>query len=143
MLPILRTAKFWPSFTDDLFNRDFMSDFVDERPRVNIPAVNIAESKDEFRIEVAAPGLQKDDFKINLEHNVLTVSCEKECRSEEQEDKYVRKEFCYASFSRSFTLPNTVETEKIKATHKDGILAVHIPKREEAKVKPPKQIEIQ
>ena len=139
MLPILRTAKFWPSFADDLFN----SDFMDERARVNIPAVNIAEGKEDFRIEIAAPGLHKDDFKISLEHNVLTISSEKECKSMEQEDKYVRKEFCYASFSRSFTLPGTVETEKIKATHKDGILTVHIPKREEAKEKTPKQIEIQ
>jgi len=108
----------------------------------SLPAVNIVESKEDYRIEVAAPGLNKDDFKINLENNVLTVSSEKEDKHEENDEKVMRREFSYSSFSRSFTLPQTVNSEKIKASHKDGILQVIIPKKDEAREKPSREIKI-
>jgi HSP20 family protein len=108
----------------------------------NMPAVNIVEGKEDFRIEVAAPGLEKNDFKIDLDNNVLTIISEKEMKSEEKDDQYMRREFSYSSFSRSFALPDSVNEEKISAKHKDGVLTIHIPKKEEAKVKPVKEIKI-
>jgi HSP20 family protein len=140
MLPILRTT--WPNLVDEFLGNDFLGNFFEERTGINTPAVNIAEGKDDFNIEVAAPGLDKNDFKINLEHNVLTVSSEKESTKEEKEGKFMRREFGYSSFKRCFTLPNSIDPEKISASHKDGILYITIPKKEEAKIKPPRQIAI-
>jgi len=106
------------------------------------PAVNIIESKDDYRIEVVAPGLDKADFRINVENNVLTISAEKEVKQEDKEEHFMRREFNYASFSRSFTLPESMDSEKISAKHKDGVLNVVIPKKEEAKEKPARTIKI-
>ncbi|HPM92242.1 MAG TPA: Hsp20/alpha crystallin family protein [Bacteroidales bacterium] len=106
------------------------------------PAVNIIESKDDYRIEVAAPGLDKADFRINIENNILTISAEKEEKQEEKDEKVMRREFNYSSFSRSFTLPDSMDTEKISARHKDGVLNVILPKKEEAKEKPARTIKI-
>ena len=142
MLPTLRTRTSWPGLVEEFFNGELLPKFLDSENRYSLPAVNIIESKDDYRIEVAAPGLNKEDFKINLENNVLTVSSEKEEKQEQKEEKVMRKEFSYYSFSRSFTLPLTVNSEKIRATHKDGILQVVIPKREEAKDKPSREISI-
>jgi HSP20 family protein len=140
MLPLLKTS--WPSFVDEFFGNNLPGFSNEGYTGINSPAVNVVEGKEDFRIEVAAPGLEKGDFKINLENNVLTISSEKENKKEEKDGKYMRREFSYTSFSRSFSLPEKVESEKISATHKDGILFISIPKREEAKVKPPKQIAI-
>lgn len=131
MLPIIRTSRrSWPSFVDEFFNNDLF-------PRLNywndghsVPAVNITEGKNEYVIEVAAPGLNKSDFKINLDRNLLTISSEKEVKNETKEEDILRREFSYNSFSRCFTLPETVDADKIKATHKEGILNVVIPKKE-------------
>src|SRR4030043_1362696 len=133
MLPTLRTRTTLPGLVDEFFNGNLFPGFFDVESRHTLPAVNIVESKDDYRIEVAAPGLNKDDFKINLENNVLTVSSEKEEKTEENNEKVMRKEFSYYSFSRSFALPQTVNSEKIKASHKDGILSISVPKKEEAK----------
>jgi HSP20 family protein len=110
--------------------------------KANVPAVNIAENDDTFKIEFAAPGLTKTDFKINLNNDVLTVSSEKEINNEESKTNYTRKEFNFSSFERTFTLPDSANGDKIKAEYKDGILSIEIPKREEAKVKPAREIEI-
>lgn len=141
MLPLLKTS--WPSIIDEFFVSNLPGFSNDVFSGTNTPAVNVFEDKDDYRIEVAAPGLEKNDFKINLENNVLTISSEKENRKEEKEGKYMRKEFSYASFCRSFSLPEKVEAEKISANHKDGVLYITIPKREEAKVKPARQIAIE
>lgn len=143
MLPILKNRDFFPSIVDEFFGRDFLPGMREFQTGINMPSVNIAESKDEFRIEVAAPGLEKNDFKINLDNNVLTISSEKEEKKEKKDEQYMRREFCYSSFHRSFSLPATVEADKIHASHHNGVLNITIPKREEAKVKPAKQIEIQ
>lgn len=140
MLPLLKTS--WPSFVDEFFGNNIPGYFNEGYSGINAPAVNIAEGKEDFNIEIAAPGLEKNDFKINLENNVLTISSDKESKKEEKDGKYVRKEFSYTSFRRSFSLPDTVEGDKIEASHKNGILYITIPKREEAKVKPPRQIAI-
>ncbi len=142
MLPTLRSRLNMPSLVDDFFGRDFMDNFFSERTGINVPAVNLAENNDEYRIEVAAPGLEKNDFKIDLENDVLTISSEKEVKDEQKDEKFMRCEFNYSKFSRSFTLPESANVEKIKANHKDGILYVRIPKKEETKQKPPKQIDI-
>lgn len=142
MLPILKDRTFFPSIVDEFFGRDFLPNLFEFQTGINMPSVNIIEGKEDFRIEVAAPGLEKGDFKINLENNVLTISSEKEEKNEEKEERYMRREFSYTSFRRSFSLPQTVEAEKISANHSNGVLTISIPKREEAKVKPAKQIEI-
>ena len=142
MLPSLRTRSAWPNLAEEFFNGDLLPRFFEAETRQSLPAVNIIEGKDDYRIEVAAPGLHKEDFRINLENNVLTVSSEKEQKEERNDDRVMRKEFSYYSFSRSFTLPMTVDAEKIVASHKDGILHIMIPKREEAKQKPSRDIKI-
>ena len=108
-----------------------------------LPSVNIAENNDGFKIEFAVPGLNKDEFKINLDNNVLTVGSEKKEEKEEINENFTRREFNYSSFQRSFTLPDSANGEKIKAEYQNGILYVEIPKREEAKFKPVREIEIQ
>jgi HSP20 family protein len=107
-----------------------------------MPSVNIIEGKEDFKIEVAAPGLEKNDFKLNLENNMLTIEANKEFKKEQKDERYARREFCYNSFQRSFTLPELVESDKIDAKYENGILQISIPKKEEAKVKPARQISI-
>lgn len=142
MLPILRNKSFFPSIVDEFFGRDYLPNLFDFQTGINMPSVNIIEGKEDFRIEVAAPGLEKGDFRINLENNVLTISSEKEEKEEQKEERYMRREFSYTSFRRSFSLPVTVDSEKIAASHNNGVLSIVIPKREEARVKPAKQIDI-
>ncbi|MFO8066921.1 MAG: Hsp20 family protein [Bacteroidales bacterium] len=144
MLPALRRGFSMPSILDDFFGRDLLNNVFEDNTGISIPAVNIVENSDEFKIDVAAPGLEKKDFKIDLDNNVLTISSEKELKDEEkdEDDNYMRREFSYTSFKRSFTMPQSVDADKIKAKHKDGILQIQIPKKEEAKQKPPKTIEI-
>ncbi len=144
MLPMLRkTRPSVPSFIDEFFGKDWMDSVFSDRPGISTPAVNVKETNDDFMIEVAAPGLDKKDFKVDIDNNMLTISSEKEFKNEEKEEgRYMRREFSYTSFSRSFSLPDAVNAEKINAKHKDGILMITIPKKDEAKRKPPKQIEI-
>jgi HSP20 family protein len=139
MLPMFRFYR--PALANDILRNQLWNDLLDTDEGYSAPAVNIAEEKNEYRIEVAAPGLEKNDFRINLENNVLTISSEKETKKEEPTGSYTRKEFSYSTFKRSFTLPETVSYENISATHKNGILYVSVPKREE--VKTLRQIEIQ
>lgn len=143
MLPVARKERrFFPSIVDEFFGRDFMPDLFEFQTGVNMPSVNIIEGKDDYRIEVAAPGLEKKDFKINLDNNVLTITSERENKSEEDRERYMRREFSYSSFTRSFSLPQSIDMNNISANHKDGVLTIVVPKREDAKVKPAKQIEI-
>ncbi|RDY58603.1 Hsp20/alpha crystallin family protein [Flagellimonas nanhaiensis] len=128
-----------PSFFDDFWGRDFVSGV---QTGTTIPAVNITESEDAFDIEVAAPGLKKEDFKVNLENGMMTISSEKSEEKESEEKKVTRKEFSFSSFQRSFTLPESVQVEKINASYNEGVLKIRLPKKEEAKKQPPKQIEI-
>ena len=125
---------------DDLFNVDIFSDY----PAVesSIPAVNIKETDKAYVIELAAPGLKKEDFEIELDNNVLTISYKKKEEKEEEDVTYTRREFYFTEFKRAFTLPETANLEKINAEYKDGILTVTIEKKEEAQVKPKKKIEI-
>jgi HSP20 family protein len=109
---------------------------------ISLPKVNIKEVADAFIVEMAVPGLKKSDFNINLENKILSISAELKEAEESQEEEYTRREFGYSSFKRTFTLPETVNDSKINASYNDGILHVYLPKKEEAKQKPPKTIEI-
>jgi HSP20 family protein len=131
-----------PSYLNGFFGKDLFHEFNTPAFSGSVPAVNVVENTEGFRIEVAAPGLQKSDFKLNLEKNQLTISAQKEQKNEEDNEKYTRKEFKYTSFQRTFTLPNSVDGDKIEANYAEGILYVALPKREEAKEKPARQIEI-
>jgi HSP20 family protein len=134
-----------PSLFDNLFSRDLMDwgTFNFSTTNTTLPAVNIRETKDDFQIEVAAPGLSKKDFKVNFENNQLVISSEKKEEKKEEEDNYSRKEFSYQSFQRSFTVDqNLVDGEKIEAKYFDGILCITLPKKEEVKPKPPREIKI-
>ncbi|MDP3915361.1 MAG: Hsp20/alpha crystallin family protein [Bacteroidota bacterium] len=140
--------KFQDQFPS-MFNRFFENDLFDWTTRnfsntnTTLPSVNIREDENGFEVDMAAPGFEKKDFKIELINNLLTISSEKKVETETKEgQQFTRQEFSYQSFSRSFTLPNTVEGEKIQAKYENGILKVAIPKKEEAKPKPVKQIEI-
>lgn len=124
-----------PSYFDDFFrpwnewfnNEGFMG------KTINVPAVNIAETTNGFDLSLAVPGMKKDDFKIDVDGNMLTISCQKEEKKEEKDAKFTRKEFNYSSFSRCFTLPEEVNKEKIDAHYEDGVLKLSLPKKEEAK----------
>lgn len=122
------------------FDRNFFARTPE--PRGMVPAVNIRESEDNFVLDVAAPGLKKEDFKINLDNDVLTISSEQKNENEEKNEKYTRKEFFYNAFSRSFTLPKTIDLDKIRADYKDGVLSISLPKREDAKVAVNREIAI-
>jgi len=103
------------------------------------PAANISESEESFELELAIPGLRKEEVKINIENNLLSISSEKQ---KESEVNYSRREFVYKSFNRSFSLPKSVDVDKIKAKHENGVLSISLPKKEEAKVKLSREIKI-
>lgn len=131
----------YPTLVRGIFGKDLMDDFFAPAFGGSSPAVNVIENEEGYRIELAAPGLHKTDFKVNLDRNRLSIAAQKK-NEEGDTNKYTRREFSYASFQRSFTLPSTVDGEKINATYTDGILSIDLPKREEAKVKPNRTIEI-
>jgi HSP20 family protein len=123
----------------NIFDND-LGDFFGKR--FSDPAANIIENTDSFHLEIAAPGMVKDDFKINLENNILTISVEVEDQKREEGKNYSRKEFYYGSFSRSFTLPKTINVDNIKADYDNGILRITLPKKEETRVEIKKEIRI-
>ena len=109
---------------------------------MNVPAVNITEHKDEYLVSLAVPGLKKNDFKIDVDGNMLTISSEREESKEEKDKKFTRREYNYSSFSRSFTLPEQIIREKIEAKYEDGVLKISLPCKEEAKKPSAKHIAV-
>ncbi len=144
-MSLVRFTNQFPSLFDRFFEND-MFDWTNRHfssTNTTLPSVNIIENIEGFEVEVAAPGLEKDDFRIELDNNVLSISSEKKVENETNEgERFTKKEFSYQSFCRSFTLPLSVESEKITAKYENGILNLSIPKKEEAKPKPIKQISI-
>jgi len=146
-MTLMKRDPFFPEFSrffDDFFTRDLSKTWFDF-PSFNnkhIPAVNIKEREGEFEVEVAAPGLQKEDFKVALEDRMLVISAEKKLENEDSEKDYKRKEFYYSSFRRAFELPENVEEDKIKAKYENGLLVLNIPKKEEVEMHPVKTIDI-
>ncbi len=140
-----RNENYLPSFFDRFLNNELMDWGHSNYSSTNtsLPAVNVKETEDDFIIELAAPGMGKNDFKINFKNNVLTISSEKKNENEEKSDNYTRKEFSYQSFQRSFTVSdNAVLGDKISAKYNNGILNVTLPKREEVKPQPEREIKI-
>mgnify|MGYP003573238337 CR=1 FL=1 len=137
---LVKMNRMFPGFSDDFWGRDYYPTRYNSNGFKSVPAVNIAEGENEFTIEVAAPGFNKKDFKIDLDNDKLTIASAKEAK--ENSERYTRREFNFNEFSRTFTLPETVDGEKITAKHRDGILYVSIPKKEEAWVKPAREIAI-
>jgi HSP20 family protein len=134
-----------PGLFDDFVGRELFNwgNTNFSSTQTTIPMVNIKESAENFEVEVAAPGMDKKDFKIQLDNNMLTISSQKEHEEEMQQDGYTRKEFSYQSFQRSFLLPkDVVDHEGILASYENGLLRLTIPKREEAKQKGPRLIEV-
>ncbi|MBC3846624.1 Hsp20/alpha crystallin family protein [Winogradskyella echinorum] len=131
------------NWLDDIFNRDLPSVFTSNfNTGITLPKVNIKETADAFLVEMAIPGLKKSDFQVDLENQVLSISTEMKKENEQQEGNFTRREFGYSSFKRTFSLPESVNEDQINATYKDGILGILLPKKEEAKQKPPRTIKI-
>lgn len=138
-----RNRDLFPTLFREFLDRDLFDASNMGFNDSTMPAVNIKEGKDDFTVEVAAPGMKKDDFKIELDNNILTISAETESKREEsKEGQYTRQEFSYQSFKRTFTLPNTIDEKDIKASYNEGILNIIMPKKEEAKEKPKRMITI-
>jgi HSP20 family protein len=142
-------SSLFPSFPrlfDDFFTRD-LADWSNgnfSSTNTTLPSVNILENNDGFLVEMAAPGMKKEDFRIELDNEYLKISSEKQSENEIKDgERYTRREFSYQSFERSFHLPKSVvDTGKINAKYENGLLRIMIPKREEAKALPPRQIAV-
>ena len=133
---LTKRTNMLPSFVNEFFKP--WNDWFDNgyEKTLSVPAVNITEKNDQYNVAVAAPGMKKDDFKIDLEGDILTISAEKEETKEDNDEEYNRREYNYSSFSRSFTLPEEVKRDKIEAKYEDGVLNLVLPKSEKAKATP-------
>lgn len=139
----LSNLPMWSSWIDDIFNGGLPSVFSQNfNAGISLPMVNIKETAEAYFVEMAVPGLKKSDFQIDIDNQVLSISTEMKEESEEKDGNYTRREFGYSSFKRSFTLPETVDEGNIRANYNEGILSIHLPKKEEAKQKPARTIKI-
>ncbi|NLR60350.1 Hsp20/alpha crystallin family protein [Chitinophaga polysaccharea] len=136
-LSVSKPASLQTSIFDDFTKpwRDWIGSFYDGNPfnGFTVPAVNVTEDKDSYKLSLAAPGMKKEDFKIQLEGSMLTISAEKEEKKEEKNEKYRRQEYNYSSFTRSFNVPESISKDKIEAHYEDGVLKMRLPKNEESK----------
>ena len=142
---LIRRGEALPTVFNDFFkpwDKWFDTNGGSLAQMLTIPAVNISEKQDRYEISLAAPGMKKDDFDIDVEGNMLTISAETEQQKEEKEQKHTRREFNYTSFARSFTLPEGVVREKIDASYENGLLRLVLPKTEEAKKPASKHISV-
>lgn len=129
---LTKVSERMPSVFDDFF-KPWNEWFDNSWSRsMNVPAVNITEEKNQYLVSMAAPGLKKEDFKIDVDGNMLTISSEKEESTEEKRKKFTRKEYSYSSFSRSFTLPEEINKEGIAAKYNDGVLNITLPRKADA-----------
>src|SRR5690606_16948968 len=129
-----KVKEMLPTAFDDFFKpwNEWFEGGLLQRP-LNVPAVNVTEEDDSYSVTMAAPGMKKGDFNIDVNGNMITISAEAKEEKEESKKKYTRKEYSYSSFSRSFTLPENVKKEKIAARYDNGILTLTLPKKGEAK----------
>ena len=136
--------NFAPTLFGDIFNdaKLFGKNWFEKEFGQTFPAVNINETSKEFNLEFAAPGFKKEDFKVHIDDNVLTICADKKEEKNEESKKYTRKEYTYNSFTRSFTLPETVKADSIDAKYNDGILKLSVPKKEETKTLPKTEIKV-
>jgi len=137
---VKRNNMLFPALMNDIFKPDWFGGM--ESMNATFPAVNIRENETNFELELAIPGFKKEDFNIEINENVLTISSEAKSEDAANENNYTRREFSFSSFKRAFTLPETIDEAKIKANYEDGILRMSLPKREEALPKPKRLIDI-
>ena len=143
-MTLIRYNNQFPRFFDDFFTKD-LDRFFEGTAHATLPAVNVQEDEKGFNVEVSAPGFKKEDFKVELNQDVLTIATEQDEQSEEknQPGNYVKREFRHRAFKRSFRLPEqVVDGDKIEARYEAGILQLTLPKREEVKPKPARLIDI-
>jgi HSP20 family protein len=140
MLPMISRRSYKPFLWSGLFDDDFFP--VVSQRNTSMPAVNIREDEKKFVLDLAVPGIDKKDLKIEIHEDVLTISSENKTEKEEDQDGFKRREFSYSSFCRSFFVPENVNKEKISANYKDGILTVELPKEEEEKSKISREVKI-
>jgi HSP20 family protein len=140
MLPTITRRSFRPFYMPNLFDDDFFPVMTSRNN--SMPAVNIKEDEKFYTLDLAVPGIDKQDLKIDINEDVLTISSESKSEKEENKEGYKRKEFSYSSFCRSFYIPENVSKEKIEANYKDGVLTVALPKQEEEKNKISRQVTI-
>ena len=140
MLPMITRRSYKPFLWSNLFDDDFFP--VVSQRSTSIPAVNIKEDEKRFVLDLAVPGIDKKDLKIEIHEDVITISSESKNEKEENHDGFKRREFSYSSFCRSFYVPDNVNKDKIEASYKDGILTVEIPKEEEEKAKISREVKI-
>lgn len=142
---LTKTSERAPSLFDDFFkpwNEWFDNPTLWGRV-LSVPAVNITENENEYQVSLAAPGMKKEDFRIDVDGNILSISAEKEENREEKKEKFTRKEYNYSSFSRSFTLPDEVTQEKIEAKYEEGVLKLILPRENQAPKEATRQISVQ
>ncbi len=135
--PMNQVSPFFNHFVDH-----FINDLSGNNFSTSVPAVNIVETAEGYRLDVAAPGINKENFNIALNNQTLTVSGESSSEFDSKDERFAKREFSFGKFERSFKLPETVDTEALTAKYNNGILSVFLPKRQEAKTKPVRTIEI-
>lgn len=140
-----RKENLFPSSLSEIFEDRFfrpyfpsLRDFWEEG--ISVPPANLVEGKNDFRIDLSAPGFSKEDFNVEMQDGALVISAEKEQESEKEEENYRRKEFSYNTFTRSFALPENVREDQINAKYENGMLSVVIPKKEVQTSRPKKEI---
>ncbi|HMB63507.1 MAG TPA: Hsp20/alpha crystallin family protein [Eudoraea sp.] len=138
---VKRSNLMFPSLMNEIFKPDWFGGM--ENYGGNVPAVNIKENERDYELELAVPGMNKNDFNVEVDNHVMTISAEARSEDNVTEENYTRREFSYSSFKRSFTLPETINEDKITASYKDGVLKFTLPKREEALPKPKRMIQIE
>jgi len=139
---VKRNNLVFPSLMNEIFKPDWFGGMENFNTNTSVPAVNIKENEKDFELELAVPGRKKEDFNIEVDNNVLTVSSEIKSENEVKEENYTRREFGFTSFKRAFTLPESIDEDKIKADYIDGLLRFTMPKRKEALPKPKRMIEL-
>lgn len=137
---VKRNNLVFPSLMDEILKPDWFGGL--ENYKSTFPPVNIQETETGFELELSVPGRKKEDFNVEIDEHILTISSETKKEEEVKGENYTRKEFSYSSFKRAFTLPETVNEEGIKASYENGILSFTLPKKEEALPKPKRMIEI-
>lgn len=149
-LLVKRNGDAFPSLVDEFFNTDkffapLFPEFYGGLSKgfaSKLPSANITESNSEFKIELAAPGLGKEDFKVEVNDDILTISAEKTGEKKEEKENIHRQEFSYTSFTRSFQLPQNAVSDKIEAKYENGLLKLTLPKKEISTSKPKKEIKV-
>lgn len=134
------SANLFPSLIEEFFRPDWMGGM--QSVNHSVPPVNIRETDNAFTVELSAPGKNKDDFHIEIDNDLLTISSEVKTENNAEVGKYTRREFTFSSFKRSFTLPDSVNSDEIKANYENGILSINLPKKEEALPKPKRLIDV-